>query len=62
MGRIVKALALSAGLLALGVGAARALRFTSEFLKGERKIPAVLPDYGEGVNPGWVEMVLAGGC
>ena len=43
-------------------GAARALKFTSEFLKAERKIPTVLEDYGRTVNPGWVEKVLAGGC
>ena len=43
-------------------GAARALTFTSEFLKREKKIPAVLDDYGKFVNPKWVEMVLAGGC
>ena len=43
-------------------GAARALRFTSEFLMSQRKIPTVLEDYGRAVNPRWVEMVLAGGC
>ena len=43
-------------------GAARALKFTSEFLKAERKIPTVLEDYGRAVNPAWVETVLAGGC
>jgi len=43
-------------------GAARALKFTSEFLKSERKIPRVLEDYGRAVNPAWVEMTLAGGC
>lgn len=45
-----------------GGGAARALLFTSEFLRDQRKIPAVLPDYGVAVNPEWVEMALAGGC
>ena len=43
-------------------GGAKALAFTSEFLKGERKIPTVLEDYGRAVNPAWVEMVLNGGC
>ncbi len=43
-------------------GAARALKFTSEFLKAERKIPTLLGDYGRAVNPEWVEAVLAGGC
>jgi taurine transport system substrate-binding protein len=43
-------------------GAVKALNFTSEFLKGEKKIPAVLPDYSVGVNPKWVEAALAGGC
>ncbi len=39
-------------------GAARALLATAEFLKNERKIPAVLPDYSAHINPGWVEMAL----
>jgi taurine transport system substrate-binding protein len=43
-------------------GAAKALKFTAEFLKGERKLPTVLEDYGRAVNPAWVEMVLAGAC
>ena len=43
-------------------GAARALTFTAEFLKAEKKIPAVLDDYSIAVNPGWVEAALAGGC
>ncbi len=43
-------------------GAARALRFTSEFLMAERKIPAVLPDYAPAINSRWVEAVIAGGC
>ncbi|MFQ5785864.1 MAG: taurine ABC transporter substrate-binding protein [Alphaproteobacteria bacterium] len=43
-------------------GAARALRFTSEFLKSERKIPSLLDDYSVAVNPHWVEMALSGGC
>ncbi len=45
-----------------GGGAAKALAFTSEFLKGQRKIPTVLGDYSRAVNPAWVEMVLNGGC
>ncbi len=43
-------------------GAARALTFTAEFLKAEKKIPAVLDDYSIAVNPGWVEAALGGGC
>jgi taurine transport system substrate-binding protein len=43
-------------------GGAKALKFTSEFLKGERKIPTVLEDYSGAVNTAWVEMVLSGGC
>ena len=39
-------------------GAARALMFTSEFLKNEKKIPSVQPDYGEFVNPEYVEAAL----
>lgn len=39
-------------------GAARALKFTSEFLKAERKIDAVLPDYGVAVNATWVTQAL----
>jgi taurine transport system substrate-binding protein len=46
----------------LGGGAARALTFTSEFLKAEKKIPFVLDDYGTAVNAKWVEAALAGGC
>ena len=43
-------------------GVARALTFTAQFLKSQKKIPAVLPDYSVGVNDRWVKMVLAGGC
>ena len=46
----------------LGGGAANALMFTSEFLKAERKIPTVLPDYAPAVNAQWVDAVIAGGC
>ena len=46
----------------LGGGAARALQFTSEFLLAERKIPYVLDDYQEAVNPLWINMVLDGDC
>ena len=46
----------------LGGGAAQALRFTADFLKAERKIPEVLPDYAPAVNSRWVETVIAGGC
>lgn len=43
-------------------GAARALKFTSEFLKQEKKIPAVLDDYGQFVNPKWAQMARDGQC
>ncbi len=43
-------------------GGAKALKLTSEFLKGERKIPTVLEDYSRAVNPAWVETALGGGC
>jgi len=43
-------------------GAARALAFTAEFLKEQKKIPTVLSDYATVVDPEWVEKVLAGGC
>ncbi len=36
-------------------GAARALRFTSEFLKTEKKIDKVQPNYGKFVNPSYAE-------
>ncbi|MFQ6023382.1 MAG: taurine ABC transporter substrate-binding protein [Acidiferrobacterales bacterium] len=39
-------------------GAARALMFTSEFLKNEKKIPSVQPDYGKFVNPKYVEAAM----
>ena len=39
-------------------GAARALQFTSEFLKAEKKVDAVLPDYGAVVNATWVDKAL----
>lgn len=39
-------------------GAARALYFTSQFLKAQKKIPALLPDYGVCVTPKWVNKVL----
>ena len=39
-------------------GAARALRFTSEFLKAEGKIPYLQPDYSLFVNPGFAEAAL----
>ena len=43
-------------------GVARALKFTSEFLRDEAKILDVLPDYSPSVNPRWAKMVLDGGC
>lgn len=35
--------------------AARALRFTAEFLKAEKKIGALQPDYGKFVNPNYAQ-------
>ena len=40
-------------------GAARALKFTSEFLKAEGKIPYLQPDYSVFVNPDFAEQALA---
>ena len=39
-------------------GAARALQATAEFLKAEKKIPAVLSDYSQFVNPKWAELAM----
>jgi taurine transport system substrate-binding protein len=39
-------------------GAARALQFTSEFLKNEKKIPSLQPDYGLFVNSSYVEAAM----
>ena len=39
-------------------GAARALTATAQFLKSEKKIPAVLSDYSRFVNPQWVKLAL----
>lgn len=39
-------------------GAARALRDTAEFLVGQKKIPALQPDYGRFVTARYVEAVL----
>ncbi len=36
-------------------GAARALKFTSEFLKAQKKIPSLQPDYGAFVNAKYAE-------
>jgi len=41
-------------------GAARALKATAEFLKTEKKIPAVLPDYSVYVNREWVQSAIKG--
>lgn len=43
-------------------GAAKALFFTSEFLKKQRKIDAMLPDYGAVVDVSYAKAALAGGC
>ena len=42
-------------------GAARALQATAEFLNAEKKIPAVLSDYSQFVNPKWVELAIEKG-
>lgn len=39
-------------------GAARALKFTSEFLKAQGNIQALLPDYGKAVNPEWIQKAM----
>lgn len=39
-------------------GAARALRFTSEFLKDQKKIDSLLPDYGAVVTDKWVKAAM----
>ena len=43
-------------------GAAKALFFTSEFLKKEKKVDDLLPDYGAVVTDKFVKAALAGGC
>lgn len=43
-------------------GAAKALFFTSEFLKKEKKIDALLPDYGAVVADSYAKAALSGGC
>jgi taurine transport system substrate-binding protein len=40
-------------------GAARALAFTSAFLKEQGRVEKVLPDYGTAVNPEWVKRAMA---
>jgi taurine transport system substrate-binding protein len=44
----------------LGGGVAVALEATSEFLKEQKQIDALLPDYGTAVNASFVEAALAG--
>ncbi len=39
----------------LGGGAAKALAATAEFLKAQKKIPALLPDYSVAINPTFVQ-------
>ena len=41
--------------IALGGGAAKALAATAEFLKAQKKIPALLPDYSAAINPTFVQ-------
>jgi len=43
-------------------GAAKALFFTSEFLKKQKKVDNMLPDYGAVVNDSYVKAALGGGC
>ncbi len=43
-------------------GAARALQATSEFLKSEKKVDKLLPDYGSVVNDSFAKAALNGGC
>jgi taurine transport system substrate-binding protein len=43
-------------------GAAKALFFTSEFLKKQKKVDAMLPDYGAVVNDAYVKAAMGGGC
>jgi len=43
-------------------GAAKALFFTSEFLKKEKKVDALLPDYGAVVTDAYAKAALGGGC
>lgn len=38
-------------------GVAKALAATAEFLKAQKRVPAVLPDYSVAVNPGFVSAV-----
>jgi ABC-type taurine transport system substrate-binding protein len=39
-------------------GAARALKAAAAFLKTEKKIPAVLPDFSLYINAGWVQSAI----
>ena len=39
----------------LGGGAAKALAATADFLKAQKKIPALLPDYSAAINPTFVQ-------
>ena len=45
----------------LGAGAAAALQATSEFLKAEKKVDSLLPDYGAVVTNEYVKAAM-GGC
>ena len=42
-------------------GAAKALFFASEFLKKQKKIDAMLPDYGAVINDSYIKAAM-GGC
>lgn len=43
-------------------GAAKALYFTSEFLKEQKKVDSMLPDYGAVVTDEFAKAALSGGC
>ena len=46
-----------AGTAWLGGGAAKALGATADFLKAQKKIPALLPDYSVAINPAFVQNI-----
>ena len=41
----------------MGGGAAKALGATADFLKAQKKIPALLPDYSVAINPTFVQNI-----
>ena len=46
-----------AGTAWLGGGAAKALGATADFLKAQKKIPTLLPDYSVAINPAFVQNI-----